>query len=397
MGLLAAFVLTAGAAPGAPGFALVCAKVLTCDAEDTVYAPGTVLVRDGRIEAVGGADLAIPAGYEVRRYPDLWALPGMIDLHTHVHSGGWGDINDMVRTVNPELRSTPALRPSNRLVRRACASGITTLFGIPGSGTSISGFGILYKTKTDATFEEVVFADPGGMKVAETHNPERRGGDLGATRAGLAWVLENINHRALAASAQGRRDWQLENLQRALAGQLPVLIHCAGNDGVADSARMWGREFPTRAVISHGSFDGWYAAGFVAELGLPVNHGPRVMNWNYGVREGRIVGTSAEYLKAGVPMFSLNTDAPVIPAEELFLQGAMSAQLGAPAQAMLRALTIHPAMAFGIDDRLGSLEPGKDADVVLRHGDPLDPRCAVEVTYIDGVLEYDRARDGQWF
>ncbi len=386
-----------GSADVTAAFALRCGKVVTCDAEDRVWTPGVVVVREGRIAAIGGADLVVPDDVTVIERPHHWLVPGMIDLHTHIHSGGWGDLNDMVRTINPDLRAGSALRPSNALIRRACASGVTTLFGIPGSGTSISGFGVLYKSKTDATYEEVVFADPGGMKVAQTNNPERSAGDLGATRAGLSWALESINRRAKAVTAQGRSDWQLDDLAGVHARLLPVLMHCAGSDGVANAARMWGKTFPTRSVISHGSFDGWHVAEFVAELGIPVNHGPRTMNWSYGYVEERIVGTAAAYVDAGVPLFSLNTDSPVIPQEELFLQGSMSARLGADAYQMLRAVTIHPAQAFAIDGRLGSLEVGKDADLVLRLGDPLDPRAAVEAVWIEGHLEYDRARDGQWF
>lgn len=386
-----------GSAEQPERFALVCGKVVACDDSDHFWTPGVVIVSAGRIEAVGGMEVPIPEGLPVLEYPAHWLVPGMVDLHTHVHSGGWGDINDMVRTVNPDLRSKAAVRPSNGLVKRACASGVTTLFGIPGSGTSISGFGVLYKSKTDATYEEIVLADPGGMKVAQTNNPERSAGDLGATRAGLSWALENVNRRALGASSQGRRDWQLENLIQVHERELPVLMHCAGSDGVSNAARMWGRTFPSRSVISHGSFDGWHVAPFVAELGMPVNHGPRTMNWRYGYVEERIVGTAAEYVQAGVPHFSLNTDSPVVPQEELFLQGSMSARLGADAYQMLRAVTINPAKSFGIDDRLGSLEVGKDADLVLRTGDPLDPRAAVETVWIDGRVEYDRTRDGQWF
>ena len=86
-----------------------------------------------------------------------------------------------------------------------------------------------------------------------------------------------------------------------------------------------------------------------------------------------------------------------MPQEELFLQGAMSARLGADSYTMLRAMTIHPARSFGIDKRVGSLEPGKDADIVLRAGSPLDPRAQVELVLIDGQIQYDRKRDGQWF
>jgi imidazolonepropionase-like amidohydrolase len=86
-----------------------------------------------------------------------------------------------------------------------------------------------------------------------------------------------------------------------------------------------------------------------------------------------------------------------MPQEELFLQGAVSARLGADPYQMLRACTIQPAKAFGIADRVGSLEPGKDADIVIRNGQPLDPRSRVELVLIDGSVQYDRLRDGQWF
>ena len=87
----------------------------------------------------------------------------------------------------------------------------------------------------------------------------------------------------------------------------------------------------------------------------------------------------------------------VIPQEELFLQGSMSARMGADSYQMLRALTTHPAQAFGIADRVGSLEVGKDADVVITRGDPLDPRSRVELVLIDGKVEYDGERDGPLF
>lgn len=372
------------------------AKVFVLDATDAILAPGMVVVRDGRIAAVGPPQ-DVPAELESHVFEAGWVTPGLIDLHSHVQTGGWGDINDMVLPINAEFRTAPTIRPGNPNVRRALSAGVTTLFGIPGSGTSMSGFGVLYKTKSEpATYEEAVFADPGGLKVAQDSNPQRGAGDFGAGRAALAWILTDVNRRAVAANAQGRRDIALANLQKVHARELPVLIHTAGSEGVANTARMWRRTFPTRSVLSHGSFDGWRAAEYVAESGMPVNNGPRTIDF-VSSREGRVVGMAAEYTAAGVPDFSLNTDAGVIPQEEFFLQGSMAARYGADDYQMLRALTIHPARAFGIDDRLGSLEVGKDADLAVFDGDPLDPRSRVEAVWIDGELEYDRVRDGQRF
>jgi len=383
-------------AEGETGWVLRCAKVLTIDGEDRVLDPGTVIVRNGKIAAVG-EDLAAPEGFEVLEFPTAWAIPGLVEIHSHVHTGGWGDINDMVRTVNPELRASATIRPSNELIRRACSAGVTTIFGIPGSGTAISGFGVLFKAKTSGTYDEIISAERGAMKVAQTHNPERGAGDLGSTRAALSWILADVNDRALAAAEQGRFDLALEDLKRVHAQELPVLVHCAGNDGVANTVRTWAIRYDTHAFVSHGSFDGWYAGRFAAEHGVPVNHGPRTMNWRSGQVEGRIVSSAAEYVRAGVPNFSLCTDASVMPQEELFLQGAVSARLGADPYLMLRAVTIHPARTFGIDDRVGSLEAGKDADVVIYSGSPLDPRSRVELVLIDGRVQYDRKHDGQWF
>jgi len=371
------------------------AKVFVLDANDTILAPGMIVVRDGRIAAVG-PPRDVPPELECRVFEAGWVTPGLIDLHSHVQTGSWGDINDMVLPINAEFRTSPTIRPGNPNVRRALAAGVTTLFGIPGSGTSMSGFGVLYKTKADSTYEEAVFADPGGLKVAQDSNPQRGAGDLGVSRAALAWILHDANRRAVAANAQGRRELALANLQKVHARELPVLIHSAGSEGVANTARMWRRTYGTRSVLSHGCFDGWKAREFLVENDMPVNSGPRAIDF-VSSQEGRVIGMAAEYTAAGVRDFSVNTDAGVVPQEELFLQATMGARYGADDYVMLRALTIHPARAFGIDGRLGSLEVGKDADLAVFDGNPLDTRSRVEAVWIDGKLEYDRVRDGQRF
>lgn len=380
---------------GDQGHAILCGKVLACDDNDQIFSPGLVVTRNGKIAYVGPVR-EVPAGYERLEWPSAYATPGMVDLHSHVQSGGFGDVNDMVMPVNPEYRSSAALRPSNRLIKLACAGGVTTVFGIPGSGTSMSGFGILYKTKTDATFEECVLRNPGGVKVAQAYNPERRAGDLGQTRAGLAWLLEDVNEKAIGANREGRNDPALANLQKVNQQKLPVLIHCAGSDSFPAAARMWKERYDTQCVLSHGCFDAHATAPYVVGTGAPINAGPRTMDYN-STRDGKITGTAAVYLKAGAKNLSLNTDAPVMPQEELFLQGSMSARLGADSYQMLRAVTIHPARSFGIAHRVGSLEPGKDADIVLSSGEPLDPRSRVELVLIDGKIQYHRAEEGQLF
>jgi imidazolonepropionase-like amidohydrolase len=380
------------------GMALVVGKLLTLDESDKIFNPGLILMRGSKLEYVGELR-EVPEGYEVLKHEELWAWPGLVDLHSHIHGPG-RDLNDMVKPLNPELRASPTFDPFEERIEVATAAGVTTLFGIPGSGTSISGFGLVYKTKrSEPSYDNMVVRDPGGMKVAQNFNPQRGAGDVGNTWCGLAFNLEHLNDRVsrLASDDEAELDWQLENLARVHRGELPVLIHCASAEGVAAVVRMWKVRYGTDCVVSHGSWDGWMAAGFAAKHGVPVNHGPRTANMLSTRREDRVVGGAAEYTAAGVPLFSLNTDAPVIPQEQLFLQGSMSARLGADAYHMLRAVTTHPAQSFQLADRVGSLESGKDADVVLSTGDPLDPRSRVEFVFIDGQLEYSRADDGQIF
>jgi imidazolonepropionase-like amidohydrolase len=379
--------------PGEQGFALVVGKLLTVDAADRVYDPGLVLVRGGKI-AYAGERVEVPAGYELIEAVELWAWPGMVDLHTHIHCAGWDDLNDMVRPLNPELRARPAIDPSEPKLEHARAAGVTTLFGIPGSGSSTSGFGTLYKPERDAGYEDIVLRDPGGMKIAQNFNPQRGAGDVGSSWSGLAFNLEYLNDRAANLAAEGRDDWELENLFAVHQQELPVLIHCASAEGVANAIRMWKLRYGMQAVISHGCWDGWRAARFAAETGTPVNVGPRVENLLAMRREDRVVGIAAEYVAAGAPLVSLNTDSPVVPEEELFLQGTMSARRGGDPYQMLRALTANPALAFQIGARVGSLEPGKDADLVLSSGDPLDPRSRIELVLIDGRVQYSRSEDG---
>jgi imidazolonepropionase-like amidohydrolase len=378
------------------GYAIRARKVLTMDGEHRVFDPGMLIVRDRKIEYVG-APVEVPSGFAELDFSEGWVAPGFVEIHSHVQSGTWGDINDMVMPVNPELSVAPAVRPSNPWVRRACAGGCTTIFGIPGSGTSISGFGVLFKAKTDATYDEIVVRDPGGLKTAFNYNPQRSSGDLGASWCGLSYTVERLNERTLSAIRRGDDNPALEDLKRVHQGELPVICHCASAEGVAGTVRLWKKRFDTEVIVSHGSWDGHMAAAFAAQHGVPVNHGPRTMNFTTRRREDRIVGGAKSYMDAGVSDFSLNTDAQVLPQEELFLQGAMSARLGADSYQMLRAVTTNPARSFLIDHRVGSLEVGKDADIVISSGDPLDPRSRVELVLIDGEIQYSRLEDGQWF
>jgi imidazolonepropionase-like amidohydrolase len=371
---------------------LRCGKVIpvTSDPIDE----GDVLIRNGKIEAVG-RNLELPKGARLIDQRPNWVFPGFVDLHHHIEAGG-GDINDMVHPLNPELRTYDLVRPDAEYFKESLSGGVTSALFIPGSGTNLGGFGALCKMA--GPNEKAVLIRPlGGMKIAQAFNPERPSGDLGASRMGMSFNM----YRLFAQAKRYTEDWaafqkgttqakpvfrpELEQLRALFEGKCPVLIHTAGARDVVSTARMFHDVFKLWMILSHGCFDAHLAAPALAERNVPVNLGPR--NYQF-TKDGIFVGVPATYFAAGCKNLSLNTDAPVVPPEELFVQGAMAVRLGLPWVEGIKALTIHPARQVGIGDRVGSIEPGKDADLVVKGGDPLDPSTPVELVFIDGRVVY---------
>jgi len=400
--------------PGGPGLALLAAKALTAAYEgEQVVDHAVLLVKDGRIEALGPADSTpVPAGYEVRDLGERWVMPGMIDLHSHV--GGTFDINDVVYVTNPELKVHASVVPHNPNLKRALASGVTTVLYIPGSGSNMGGQGVLMKTGLDR-YEEALVRDPGSLKVAQWGNPESW--TVGVGKAFENWSLRDQFRRGLAyakawrafEAGQGEKpekDARLEVFRELLAKRTQVSTHTQVFQVVLMTITMIRREFGLDVYIDHGEMGGYKAGKLAQELGVPAIVGPRaidapvryMINWT-GTNPERVEGLAAAYQAAGVTDIGFNTDAPVIPAEELFLQAAMGVRYGLDNSRLetVRGLTIVPARTAGIADRVGSLEPGKEADVLVISGDPADPRTSVEAVFIEGREVYDTAVEPRRF
>jgi len=355
---------------------------------------GVLVERGGKIVAIGTrATTPIPDGARIVDHEGAWLCPGFVDLHHHV-SGGGGDINDMTMPLNAELRTFDVVKPSEVEIRRAAAGGVTTTLFIPGSGTNIGGFGVLLKMRWGAPLEALVVRELGAMKVAQGFNPERRSGDLGLTRMGSSELLMEVLQRGKAYAAAwrdfaaGTRDRpkfepELENLRQVFDKKVPVLIHTAGARDCIATARMFQDVLDVKMILSHGCFDGWVAAAALAKRQTPVNLGPRMYEFD---PYGRFQGTCQAYWDAGCRDISINTDAPVVAAEELQLQAAMAVRLGLAWDVAFRGLTIQPAIQIGLADRVGSLTVGKDADFQVTAGDPLDPRWQPLAIYIEGTL-----------
>ena len=395
------------ATPVSPGVvAIKAGKILTAaEKGPEVIDRGVILVRDGKIEKIGPeADVPIPAGATVVDAGERWAMPGFIDLHCHI-GGSMRDINDMVHPTNPELSTRPTIDPDNENLRMAVAGGVTTVNYIPGSGTNLSGFGTLMHTAGGKTIDSLIVRFPGSMKVAQAWNPERHGGDLGLSRMGMWWSLRKLLDRARdyndawTAYEKGlnkirpEKREDLENMRGLFQRKYPVIIHTADPRDVMGTVRMFHDEYSLPCIVSHGEFGGFRVAAEIAKRELPANIGPRIYDYRMPADEGQFLGIPSMYAEAGVKRLSLNTDSPVVPQEDLAFQGTMAVRYGLDPKAAIRALTIEPAKAILISDRLGSLEAGKDADLILTTGDPLDPRNYVAWVMIGGKVVYDTATE----
>lgn len=376
----------------APGLVLDVGVALTMD-ERRVIHNARLLIRDGKIESIGRqSELAAPAGWTVLSYPESFAFPGGVDLHSHTQTGGWGDINDMVHPNNPELRTLDTIVPHNALYQDGVAGGVTTVNAIPGSGTNISGAGTLVRLKDTSSVDEAVLRFPGSVKVAQGYNPERSG-DLGGTRMGMWWMLRWWLDRGRAAAADPGASPEVDHLAGTFAGEYPFLVHTAGARDVYGTIRMFGLEAKVPVVVSHCCFSGHLAGPAIAATGAPLNIGPRNFDFTFNGAK-RFTGLVAAYEQAKVTDMSVQTDAGVVPQEEFFLQAALAERLGASPWEALESLTSDPARQILIADRVGRLAPGLEADVVVKAGQPLDPRTPVQLVLIEGEIVYD-IREGQ--
>jgi imidazolonepropionase-like amidohydrolase len=365
---------------------------------------GTVLMRDGKIEAVG-LDVQVPDGYQVVDASGKWVLPSLVDAHTHlgVHeeADGWAgnDTNEMSNPVTAQVRAMDAINPWDLGFRDAIAGGVLNVNVNPGSGNPIGGQTIALKC-WGRSVDEMVMRSPAGLKSALGENPKRVYGDrkeMPSTRLGVAAVIRSafvdaLNYeRQLAAASDDKpvaRDLKLEALLRVLHKEIPWRQHCHRADDIATAMRI-AREFGYDLVIDHGT-EAHLLADQIAAAGIPVVIGPLFTSRSKVELRNRSIANPGRLAAAGVEI-SLITDHPVVPIHFLIHQATLAVKEGLDREVAMRSVTINPARVIGCADRLGSLEPGKDADVVIWSGDPLDVMSRAEVAYQNGreIYHYD--------
>jgi len=371
-------------------------KVVTMDAQNRVLNNAVVLVKDGKFERIGLRDeVEIPEGYRVVDRPNLWLTPGLVDPHNHT-AGSLMDLNDMVYLTNPGLRTLETIVPQNELIKEARAGGVTSVLLIPGSGTNMSGFGTIAKTAGD-TVDEVVTRAPGSLKIAQAGNPEWYWFGVGRSymNYNTRQTLEKAKayHERWEAYENGKTTKQPEydpifdEFRGLFRGEFPASVHTQIYQVVMTTIDMLQRKLGIKTVLDHSTFDGFKTAPLVLEQDMYTMNGPRQYWFDYSER--KMHGNAARWWQGGVRKLGINTDAPVVPERELAFQAAMACWYGWLPYPALRGVTIVPAEALLIDDHVGSVEVGKDADFGLWTGDPIDPRSSCEMTFVGGELAYD--------
>jgi imidazolonepropionase-like amidohydrolase len=379
------------------------------------FEPGTVVVVDGKIAAVGAA-VAVPDGTEVIDASGSWLLPGFIEAHGHVgvheEGEGWAgaDTNELTEPVTAQVRAIDAINPADLGFRDAISGGVLAVNVQPGSGNPIGGQTVALKC-WGRTVDEMALRQPSGMKSALGENPKRVYGERNktpSTRLGTAAVIraalvDAVNYLARIDAEQRKpeaerkpvdRDLKLEALGLVLRREIPWRQHCHRADDIATALRI-ADEFGYDLVIDHGT-EAHLLADVLAERGTPVVIGPLFTSRSKVELRNRSLANPGLLDKAGVSI-AITTDHPVVPIHFLVHQASLAVKHGLDPQAALRALTINPARIAGVDARIGSIEPGKDADLVLWSGDPLDVNSRALRAFIAGAEIY-RWDDGvAWF
>ncbi len=372
---------------------------------------GAVLVEGGKIKAVGKTgDIAAPPGAEVVDATGRWVLPGLVECLASIGLGGrygGGEGDEVSDPVTAGLRLLDALDPFDKRFGQAARAGVTTLMIAPGRSNVIGARTIVVKPR-GATAEAMAVLEPAGVKLVLGEGPKAAFGAKGrlpGTRMGSAYVVRKAlldaaeyarkrkDHQAAVAAAKGKkgaepppappRSLDLEPLADLLDGKLTAFVECHRADDIQTALRLVD-EFRFKAVLV-GATEAYKCAGEIAKRGLPVvvavmGVGSKRVETKDARPENAAILTAAGIKTAVAAEDALGIGAQ----EELALSAALAAKGGLERAAALRAVTLTAAELLGVASRVGSLEPGKDADVVLLDGDPFSVRTRVVRVWIDG-------------
>lgn len=351
---------------------------------------GTVVVDGGIITGVHDGVL-LPPGAEIFDAAGMVVMPGMIDCHSHVgiveeiYREEGDDSNEMTGPVTPHLRAIDAVNPVDLGFRDALAGGVTTLVTGPGSANIIGGEMVAVKTH-GTVVDDMVLRHPAGLKAALGENPKRVYGKekkAPATRMASAAIIREALLQGLEYLKREapERDLKMESLGRVLRKEVPLRVHAHRADDIMTAVRIAG-EFDIDLIIEHCT-EGHLVARRLAEKKIPAVIGPVITNRAKAEMQGLTLETARVLADSGV-LFAIMTDHPVVPIQYLAASAALAVKGGLSQEQALRSITIDAARILGLEKQIGSIEQGKDADIVILDRHPLDITSRVVQVFING-------------
>ena len=358
-----------------------------------------ILLADGKIAAIGSG-LTAPADAAVFDADGLEVYPGFVDAHTHIGLDGYGigyegcDYNEMNDIWTPQLRAIDGINPRDPSLADARRAGVTCVCTGPGSANVLGGTFLAMKTVGDRV-DKMVVRDPVAMKCAFGENPKRCYRDkCDSTRMSTAAFLRGAlmqarDYGARKQAANGditkmpAYNQKLEALLPVLAREIPLKAHAHQANDIFTALRI-AREFNLRLTLEHVTEGHLIVDELAGEKDVPMAVGPSLTFASKFELQNKSWSTPAVLTAAGCHV-SIITDSSVIPQQYLPLCAGMAIKAGMDPFDALKAITLNPAEHIGVADRVGSLEVGKDADVVITNGSPFEVMTEVKAVFIDGA------------
>ena len=379
---------------------------MICIKNGTVYNAVTpegvvadILVENGKIKEIG-SNIEVGADVEIIDATGKQVYPGFVEAHGHIGLDGYGigyegmDYNEMNDIVSPQLRGLDGVKAMDPAFAQAAKAGVTCVCVGPGSANVLGGTFTTIKTVGKRS-DNMVVRDAVAMKCAFGENPKRCYRDKSDTsrmttafklREALAKAKEYMEKKEAAGDDVSKRpalDMKCEALIPVLKGEMPLKAHAHATDDIFTALRI-AKEFGTKITLEHVT-EGHLIVEELAKENVPLAVGPSLTSASKFELRNKSWVTPGVLAKAGCQV-SIITDSPVIPQEYLPLCAGLAVQAGMEPFAALQAITINAAKHAGVADRVGSLEVGKDADIVITDGCPFEVSTKVECVMIDGVV-----------
>lgn len=361
---------------------------------------GDVLIEDGKIKDVLAPGVHYPADMEVLDAAGKQVYPGFVEAHGHIGLDGYGcgwegrDYNEENDIITPQLRGIDGIKPMDPALENAMRAGVTSVCVGPGSANVLGGSFTTIKT-VGRRVEDMLIRDNVAMKCAFGENPKRvYRNKCDSSRMTTAYYLRDALYqtrdymeRKQAAKGDPLKrppyNMKWEALIPVLERKIPLKAHAHAAEDIFTAIRI-AKEFNVRLTLEHVT-DGLLIVDELAAENIPLAVGPTLTNAGKLELRNKSWRTPGVLAAAGCHV-AIITDSPVIPQEYLPLCAGLAVKAGMDPFAALRAITICAAEHAGIADRVGSLEKGKDADVVITDGDPFEVSTHVEYVLVNGTI-----------